>query len=99
MLSFYFGYPYLTSAIVSSSFAKIYKIDNKYLSEMIIKEKECYKDLVKRIEDKISLFHERFFSINNMKLILADNKKMMEQKELKNQKNKYTINNDSTYNK
>ena len=99
MLSFYFGYPYLTSAIVSSSFAKIYKIDNKYLSEMIIKEKECYKDLVKRIEDKISLFHERFFSINNMKLILADNKKMMEQKELKNQTNKYTINNDSTYNK
>ena len=96
MISFYFGYPYLTSSIVSSAFAKIYKIDNKYLSEIIIKEKECYKDLVKRIEDKISLFHERFFSINNMKLILADNKKMMEQNEIKNKKNKekYINNND-----
>ena len=89
MLSFYFGYPYLTSSIVSSANAKIYKIDNKYLSEMIIKEKVCYYDLVKRIEDKISLFYERFFNINNMKLFLADHKKLFEQNEaLLHNKNK-----------
>jgi len=94
MLSFYFGYPYLVSCVVSSVFAKIYKIDNKYLSELLIKEKECYKDLVDRIEQKLSLFHERLFNINNMKLLMADHKKMIEQKEMINQK----YNNNSTNN-
>ena len=81
MISFYYGFPYLTTGIVCSVNAKIYKIDNKYLSEILIKEKECYIDLVNRIETKISLFHERFFNLNNMKLLLADHKKMIEQKE------------------
>ena len=81
LLSFYFGYPYLTSSIVSSQTAKIYKIDNKYLSEILLREKECYRDLVNRIENKLALFHERFFNINNTKLLLADHKSMIENKE------------------
>ena len=81
ILSFYYGYPYLTSCIVSSQFAKIYKIDNKYLSEMLLKEKQCYSDLVNRIENKLTLFHERFFNINNTNLLLADHKKLIEEKE------------------
>ena len=81
LLSFYFGYPYLTSSVVSSQSAKIYKIDNKYLSEILLREKECYSDLVNRIENKLALFHERFFNINNTKLLLADHKSMIENKE------------------
>ena len=81
MLSFYFGYPYLSTCVVSSAFAKIYKIDNKYLSDLLMKEKECYSDLVNRIEKKLNLFHERFFNINNTKLLLADHKKMIDLKE------------------
>ena len=81
LLSFYFGYPYLTSGVVSSQSAKIYKIDNKYLSEILLREKECYIDLINRIENKLALFHERFFNINNTKLLLADHKSMIENKE------------------
>jgi len=81
LLSFYFGYPYLTSSVVSSQTAKIYKIDNRYLSEILLREKECYRDLVNRIENKLALFHERFFNINNIKLLLADHKSMIENKE------------------
>ena len=81
LLSFYFGYPYLTSSIVSSQNAKIYKIDNKYLTEILLREKECYRDLLNRIENKLALFHERFFNINNTKLLLADHKSMIENKE------------------
>ena len=81
LLSFYFGYPYLTSSVVSSQTAKIFKIDNKYLSEILLREKECYRDLVNRIESKLALFHERFFNINNTKLLLADHKNMIENKE------------------
>ena len=94
MLSFYYGYPYLVSSVVSSTKAKIYKIDNKYLSEMIIKEKQIYFDLVKRIENKISLFYQRFFNINNMKLSLADHKKMIDNLGANKNREKY-INNHS----
>ena len=99
MLSFYFGYPYIYSCVVSSTFAKIYKIDNKYLSDLLMKEKQCYDDLVNRIENKLTLFHERFFNINNTKLLLADHKKMIEFKEKeKNLSNKELSNNNNIYN-
>ena len=65
LLSFYFGYPYLATSIVSSASAKIYQIDNKYLSEIILKEKICYFDLINRIESKLFLLHDRLFKINN----------------------------------
>ena len=58
--------------MVRSATAKIYKIDNKYLSEMILKERVVYYELINRIEYKLALFHERFFNINNTKLLLAD---------------------------
>ena len=78
ILSFYFGYPYFATSIVSSNQAKIYQIDNKHLSEIILKEKRCYPDLIKRVEHKLSLFHERFFNINNTKLLLADHLKSLD---------------------
>ena len=80
ILSFYFGYPYIATSIVSSATAKIYKISNKYLSELILNEKKCYYDLIKRVEYKLSLFHERFFNINNTKLLLADHQKSLDNK-------------------
>jgi hypothetical protein len=39
ILSFYFGCPYLTSCLVTSAFAKVYKIENKYLSDLFNKRK------------------------------------------------------------
>ena len=80
LLSFYFGYPYFTTSIVSSATAKIYQIDNKYLSEMMLKERICHNDLINRVENKLSLFHQRFFNINNTKLMLADHRKLLESK-------------------
>ena len=97
ILSFYFGYPYIATSIVSSATAKIYKIDNKYLSELIIKEKKCYYDLIKRVEYKLSLFHERFFNINNTKLLLADHQKSLDNK-IERINNGYSYNNKSQEN-
>ena len=85
ILSFYFGCPYITSCVVTSSFAKLYKIENKYLSDLIMKEKEIYMDLINRVENKLFLFHERFFNINNTKLLLAGHKKQIEQNEINEQ--------------
>ena len=87
LLSFYFGYPYFATSIVSSATARIYQIDNKYLSDMILKEKILYNDLINRVEHKLSLFHERFFNINNTKLLLADHQKLLESKGKKNNPN------------
>lgn len=85
LISFYFGYPYIANCIVSSATAKIYQIDNKYLSDMILKENIIYKYLIKRVEEKLSLFHERLFNINNTKLLLADHLKTLDKKvEIKN---------------
>ena len=80
LLSFYFGYPYLATCIVTSASAKIYQIDNKYLSDMILKEPIIYRTLINRIEEKLSLFHERLFNINNTKLLLADHQKNIDKK-------------------
>jgi CRP-like cAMP-binding protein len=99
LLSFYFGYPYLTSSIVSSQSATIYKIDNKYLTEILLREKECYRDLMNRIEDKLALFHERFFNINNAKLLLADHKNMIENKEREENLSKMEATTHSPHNK
>ena len=82
ILSFFFGFPYLTNCIVNSNNAKIYKIEFKYLTEIMLKEKDCYRDLQNRIERKLKLYHERFFNINNVKIVLADNKITKEKKKM-----------------
>lgn len=74
LLSFYFGFPYLTNCVVNSNIVKLYKIEFKYLSEIFLKEKECYMDLVKKVEYKLKIFHDRFFKINNTKIVFADKK-------------------------
>ena len=99
LLSFYFGYPYLATSTVSSATAKIYQIDNKYLSEIILKEKACYNDLINRVENKLYLLHERFFSINNTKLLLADHQKSMDSKRKRNTSQNFDTSNNYIKNK
>jgi CRP-like cAMP-binding protein len=74
IISYYFNYPYMTDCVVSSNTAKIYKINIKYLNEIIRDENKCLIDLNKRIKYKLLLFQERFFNINNTKLLIADKK-------------------------
>ena len=99
LLSFYFGYPYLATSIVSSASAKIYQIDNKYLSEIILKEKICYYDLINRIENKLFLLHDRFFNINNTKLLLADHQKIIDSKRERNNSQNFDSSNNNIKNK
>ena len=72
IISFYFKIPYLTDCIVCSHKAKIFKINAKYLSEIIHYEPYILYDLNIRIHHKLQLFQERFFNINNAKLLIAD---------------------------
>ena len=72
IISFYFDYPYLTNAVVTSNKAKIFKIDTKYLGEIFSYEKKCLNVLNERVKYKLQLFQERFFNINNSKLLIVD---------------------------
>ena len=81
IISFYFDYPYITDCVVSSNKAKIFKINIKYLNEIMNYEQKCISDLNKRIKYKIQLFQERFFNINNTKLLIADKKETNKIKE------------------
>lgn len=104
IISFYFDYPYITDCIVSSNKAKIFKINIKYLNEIMNYEKKCLSDLNKRIKYKIQLFQERFFNINNTKLLIADKKetnKIKERIEYENYIKHYDLlhKNDIIYNK
>ena len=72
LISFFFDCPYFSKCVVTSNTAKIYKIDFKYLHQIMNNEKFCIYDLIKRINHKLKLFQERFFNINNIKLSIAD---------------------------
>ena len=74
IISFYFKCPYITDCTVISNKAKIFKINSNYLTEILSNEPNCISDLIKRVEDKLRLIHERFFNINNTKLLIADKK-------------------------
>ena len=104
IISFYFDYPYITNCIVSSTKAKIFKIDIKYLSEIMSYEQNCLYDLNKRVQYRLTLFKERFFNLNNTKLLIADKKESFKLEEIsKNEniikKNKLLNKNDIIYNK
>ena len=102
LISFFFECPYIANCEVISNTAKIYKIDFKYLHQILSNEKHCIYDLIKRINYKLKLFHERFFNINNTKLSIADkeetykNKEKMEliEEEILKKKRKNKIKND-----
>ena len=71
-ISFFYDFPYIADCVVVSKTAKIYKIDFKYLNQILGNEQNCIYDLIKRINYKLKLYQERIFNINNIKLVKAD---------------------------
>lgn len=78
--SFYYQIPFLTSARVISPKAKIMKIDNEHMYQMLIRASECMNELKTKVLDKMDLITSRFFSLNNTKLMLIDNKITFDEK-------------------
>ena len=72
--SFYYQIPYLTNARVISPTAKIMKIDKDHLFQLLIGSGECMNDLTTKAHSEINILTKRFFSLNNVNLILIDNK-------------------------
>ena len=72
LISFFYDFPYIADCVVISNTAKIYKIDFKYLNEILGNEQNCIYDLIKRINYKLKLYQDRIFNINNIKLSIAD---------------------------
>ena len=72
LISFFYDFPYISDCVVVSNTAKIYKIEFKYLNQILGNEQSCIYDLIKRINYKLKLYQERIFNINNIKLSIAD---------------------------
>ena len=87
LLSNFLGDKYITSCSIVSKEAKIYKIDVKYINQMLLEEKDCIEDYNQRIENKINLLLQRLFKINNIKLIMVDEKINLEKIDKKNFEN------------
>ena len=105
IISFLLGKKYITTCTVISRFAKIYKIDIDYLSQMLENEIDCRKEFYERMKNKLQLLSERLFKINDINLIKTDEKinknKLLKKLELEKQvlesnssKNKTVINYD-----
>ena len=72
--SFYYQIPYITNARVISPKAKVIKIDKEHLYQILIRSSECLHELESKVHKKIKIITKRFFSLNNVKLMLIDNK-------------------------
>ena len=73
-VSYYLGNVYLASCNVISNYAKIYKIDINHLNDILHREYECKEEFIKRMHKKLGLLSERLYKINNIKLIMTDEK-------------------------
>ena len=82
VVSYYLGNKYLSSCVVKSNTAEIYKLDIKYMKIMFNNEYEFKDEFIKRMKKKLELLSERLFKINNIKLIMTDDKINIENKEL-----------------
>ena len=90
LVSNFVGNEYITSCIVVSKEAKIYKIDVKCINRMLIEEGDCVDEYNLRLESKMDLLIQRLFRVNNIKLIMIDekikieknNKKTLDEKEI-----------------
>ena len=90
LVSNFVGNEYITSCIVVSKGAKIYKIDVKCINRMLIEEGDCVDEYNLRLESKMDLLIQRLFRVNNIKLIMIDekikieknNKKTLDEKEI-----------------
>lgn len=72
--SFYYNIPYFTSARVTSSRAKIFKIGIEQLWQILNIEIESFYEFQNLVLNKIKIFKKRFFGINNTKLSILDEK-------------------------
>lgn len=72
--SFFYGIPYYATARVVSQRAKIFKISIEQLSQILNIEKECISSLRNLILNKTKILRKRLFSMNNIRLVLLDNK-------------------------
>ena len=72
--SFFYGIPYYATARVVSQRAKIFKISVEQLSQILNIEKECISSLRNLILNKTKILRKRLFSMNNIRLVLLDNK-------------------------
>ena len=75
IVSFLLGPKYISTCTVISKFAKIYKIDVEYLNQMLQNEFDCREEFIRRMKNKLQLLRERFFKIDNLKVIMTDAKK------------------------
>ena len=93
-LSYYLGRNFLTSCIITSNTAKIYKLDIKYMKIMLNNEYEFREEYINRMKKKMELLSERLFKINNIKLILVDDK-IINEKNQQKEKNKISTQNNN----
>jgi CRP-like cAMP-binding protein len=72
--SFYYQLPFITNARVITPKAKLVKIDIEHLYQILIRSSECMHELEIKVRNIIKILTNRFFSLNNVKLMLIDNK-------------------------
>ena len=95
LVSNFIGNDYLASCVVVSKEAKIYKIDVKYINQMLIEERDCVEEHNLRIGNKLNLLIQRLFRINNIKLVMIDEKINLEKINEKNFDEKKKLTNSS----
>ena len=78
--SFYYRIPYITNARIISPKAKIVKIDKEHLYQILIRSNECLLELEEKVHNEIKILTKRFFSLNNVQLLLIDNKIAFDEK-------------------
>ena len=95
-LSYFLGKKYLTACKVISNHAKVYKIDIDYLKQILHNEYDCKEEFIKRMKEKLKLLSERMFKINNIKLIMIDDKVCQDKLDIiKEHEKQMTISNNS----
>ena len=95
-LSYFLGNVYLTTCKVISNHAKVYKIDVDYLKEILHNEYDCKEEFIKRMKEKLQLLSQRIFKINNIKLIMIDDKVCQDKLDMiKEHEKQITISNSS----
>ena len=72
IISFFYNCNYFYNCIVSSNKAKIYKINFKYLTDILSTEKKCIYKMAIRVKERIKLLLERLIFINNIKISMID---------------------------
>ena len=98
-VSYFLGNDYLVSCKIISNYAKIFKIDVNYINNMLKNEIDCNEEFLKRMKKKIELLSERLFKINNIKLIMTDEKINKEKLDIKIVEEKKTLILNSSINK